>query len=301
MTVLTRPMVFGARRFPPLGLLILATVGGVLLIVVAAYRWGTPSDEYAYWLAGERLIAGLPLYDPSATPGVPYAYFYPPPLAQVLAPFTAIVPGAIYVAAWTALLLGCLFVLAHHRILVAIAFVAFVPVAIELWYRNIHLVLAVILVLALRKSPVWFAVGAAIKVTPVLGLLYLVAARRWRDAGLVVVVGVVMLAVSVLISPDAWRQFIDIVTTLGPTTGATIIDVPFAARAVVGVGLAVVAGLLAHEGRARDGDSGIWLIRAGESALLLAIVAANPTLWVTAFSLLIAIVPLWRTARTAAA
>jgi len=298
VTVLTRPIPFGERRFPPLGLLVLAAIGGILLLVVAFYRWGTPSDEYAYWLAAERLIAGQPLYDATATPGVPYAYFYPPPLAQVLAPFTLVVPDAVYVVAWTGLLLGCLFIVADRRFLAALALVAFVPVAVELWYRNIHLVLAVTLVLALRRSPIWFAVGAAIKVTPVLGLLYLLAARRWRDAGIVAVVGGVMLVVSVVMSPDAWRQFIEIAARLGPTTGASIVDVPFGIRAVVGVTLAVVAGLLAREGRVRDGKGGLWFVRAGESALLFAIVVANPTLWVTAFSMLISLIPLWRSART---
>jgi hypothetical protein len=50
--------------------MILAALGASLLLVVALARWGIPSDEYAYWLAAKRLVAGLPLYDPSVTPGM---------------------------------------------------------------------------------------------------------------------------------------------------------------------------------------------------------------------------------------
>ena len=75
------------ERGRPTPLLIgLAAIGGVFLLVVAVNRWGTPSDEHAYWLAAQRLIDGEPIYDPTATSVTPYAYWYPPFVAQVLAP-----------------------------------------------------------------------------------------------------------------------------------------------------------------------------------------------------------------------
>lgn len=115
-----------------LALIAAAAVGASLLLVVAVNRWAVPSDEHASWLAAQRLLAGLPLYDPSAFSGIPYALWYPPPLAQVLAPFTLFAPDLAFTAAWTVLLLGCLFWLADRRLLVALAMVAFVPVAVEL-------------------------------------------------------------------------------------------------------------------------------------------------------------------------
>ncbi len=158
---------------------------------------------------------------------------------------------------------------------------AFVPVAVELWYRNVHLVLAVLIVLALRRAPWLFAVAAAIKVAPVLGILYLAVRGRWRDAFLAAAVGGVILLVSVLASPDLWRSFIDTVLVTGPSMGASLVPVPFPVRAVIGVVLAVVAGRIPER----------W----GEPLLVLAIVVANPTLWATVFSMLVAIVPLVRT------
>ena len=280
---------------PPVWLLVLAVIGGCLLLIVAVTRWGTPSDEYAYWLAAKRLLAGEPLYDPTAQPGTPYAYFYPPPLAQVLAPFTAFVPDAVYVAAWTALLLVCLWWLAGRQPLVMLALVAFIPVAVELWYRNIHLVLAVLIVLGLRRSSAWLAVAAAIKGAPALGLVYFLIARRYRDAIVMGGLGLAMLAVSVAISPEAWRQFLDVIVADAAGVGASIIPVPFAVRAVVAVGVIVAAGMVAR--RAADaGEQGGWTRdeRVGETLFVVALIIANPTFWVTSLSLLVALVPLWR-------
>lgn len=279
-SALGEPLVVGRRVFPPPLLVLLAALGGILLLVVAVNRWAVPSDEHAYWLAAQRLLAGQPLYDAAATPGTPYAYWYPPVLAQVLAPFTAFAPDLAFTAAWTVLLLGCLFWLADRRFLVALALVVFVPVALELWYRNVHLVLAVLVVLALRRSALFWIPAVAIKVTPVVGVAYLVAARRYRETALVATLGAVVLGVSVVLSPGTWQQFVEEVVVRGGTSGSSLIPVPFALRFVLAAVLAAIAGRV----------GGRW----GEALLVVALVVGNPTLWMTALSLLVAIVPLWR-------
>ena len=167
-------------RAARIALLACAVIGGALLVFVAVSRWTVPSDEFAYWLAAQRLVAGEPLYDPTATVGTPYAYWYPPPLAQALAPLALVLPDGVFVAAWTALLLGCLWWLGLRSPILALAMVAFLPVTIELWYRNVHLVLGVLVVLALRRSPFFWIPAAAIKITPVLGLVYLLARVNGR-------------------------------------------------------------------------------------------------------------------------
>ena len=90
--MISAPTTIGGRRFPPIGLVVLSAVGAALLLVIASGRWGDPQDQHAYWLAAQRLINGQPLYDPTATSVTPYAYWYPPPLAQVLVPVAAILP-----------------------------------------------------------------------------------------------------------------------------------------------------------------------------------------------------------------
>ena len=97
-----------ADRRSRIALVALAAIGAALLLVVATSRWGTPSDELAYWQAAQRLAAGEPLYDPTATLVTPYTYLYPPPLAQVLAPLTLVLSDAAFVILWTGLLLACL-------------------------------------------------------------------------------------------------------------------------------------------------------------------------------------------------
>jgi len=260
-------------------MLVLAAVGCALLVIVGVSRWGTPSDEFAYWLGAQRLAAGQPLYDQSATLVTPYAYLYPPPLAQVLAPITHFLPDAVYVAAWTVLLLIALLYLGGWSPLRTLALVAWIPVAVELWFRNVHLLIAVLVVLGLRGRPWAFAVGAAIKIAPALGVVYFLSARRWRDALVAAGAGVGILAVSFVLAPGAWRDFVSFAEGAGAGS-AGLLPVPFWVRAMAGIILAVVAG------RARP--------RVGELFLVLAITVANPSLFVTALSIPIAIVPLLR-------
>jgi hypothetical protein len=287
--LLFSPVVIGSRRLPSIGLVALAAIGAVLLAVIATAEWSHLNDEYAYWQAGARLWAGQPLYDPAAAPNTPYAYWYPPPLAQVLAPVTVFLSADAFAVLWTALLLGCLWWLGGRNVFVALAFIAFLPVAVELRVRNVHLVIAVLAVLALRRSWAYWIPAAALKITPALGIAYLAAAGRWRDAGKLVFAGAAVLGLSMAISPGAWREFLDVVGARAGTDGGSLFPIPFVVRLSVGAALTVVAGRLAAQSAARGAPR--WR---AEALLIVALVVANPTLWATAFSMLIAIWPLWR-------
>ena len=277
-----RPVWIGGRRLPPILVLAVAAIGAVLLAVVATTSWGTGSDELAYWRAAQRLTAGQPLYDPGAVPNTPYAYWNPPPLAQLLGPLTGLLSPEAFTAIWTALLLGCLWWLGGRSVVVGLALVAFLPVAVELRTRNLHLVLAVLVVLALRRSWLFWVPATALKISPVLGGLYLLAAGRGREAIQVAVVGVAVLAVSVVLAPGAWADFVAVVSGRAGSEGGALVAVPFWARFTIGAILAAIGGRLGG--------------RRGEVVLVVGLTVANPTLWATALSLLVAIVPLWRTA-----
>jgi Glycosyltransferase family 87 len=274
------PISIGRRQLPPLGLVVLATVGALLLVVVATGHWAQPNDEHAYWLAGQRLLHGQPLYDPTASANTPFAYWYPPVVAQLVAPISAIVPSEAFSWAWLALLLGCVWWLAGSRPLPFLALIAFLPVATELWFRNVHLILAVLVVLAIRRWPIMFAVGAAIKLSPGLGIVYLAARGRWRDAAITALAGAAILAVSVVLAPDAWAQFAEVLRVRGPADASSFLLVPYWVRAGLGLALAVIAGRLRP--------------RLGEPLLVVALVVALPTLWFTALSMLAALVPIVR-------
>jgi Glycosyltransferase family 87 len=136
----------------------------------------------------------------------------------------------------------------------------------------------VLVVLSLRRWPVLFAVGASIKLAPGLGIVYLAARGRWRDASLATAAGIAILVVSLVLSPDAWRQFVEILTSRGAGETNGFVAVPYFVRAIAGLVLAAVAGRLRPA--------------YGEPLLVVAITVALPTLWFTALSMLAAIVGL---------
>jgi hypothetical protein len=271
----------------PLWLLILAAIGASLLLVTAMARWGAPSDEHAYWLAARRIIEGQPLYDPAATIVTPFAYLYPPPLAQAMVPVAAVVPSWLFSAGWTVLMGLALFWLSGRDVIRALALVAFPPVAVEFWFRNVHLFLAVLVVLGLRRASAAFAVGAAIKVSPGLGIPYQAVRGEWRNAAIATAIGAAMLAVSVLLSPDAWRAYVDFALSVDPLQQSSFVAVPLPIRAAAGLIVAIVAGRLPR-----------W---AGDPLLVVAVTLALPSLWFTGLSLLVAVVPLIAAERQARA
>jgi len=259
-------------------LIVAAAIGASLLLVVALARWGAPSDEYAYWLAARRLVEGQPLYDPTVTIITPFAYLYPPPLAQALVPVAAVVPAWLFSVGWTILMGLALFWLGGRDVLRALALIAFPPVAVEFWFRNVHLFLAVLVVLGLRHAGGWFAAGAAIKISPVLGVPYLAVRGRWRDAGVAAAIGLAMLVVSVLLSPDAWRAYLDFVLSTDPMQQSSFVAIPLPVRGAAGFLLALIAGRLPRH--------------LGDPLLVVAVTLALPSLWFTGLSLLVAVVPL---------
>lgn len=265
-----------ARR--PLWQLVLAAIGASLLLVVALARWGAPSDEYAYWLAARRLIDGVPLYDPAATIVTPFAYLYPPPLAQLMVPIAAVVPSWLFSAGWTVAMGLALFWLAGRDVLRGLALIAFPPVAVEFWFRNVHLFLAVLVVLGLRRWEGWYAVGAAIKISPGLGIVYDAAGGRWRRASVAAGLGIAMLLVSVVLSPSAWSAYLGFITTIDPLQQSSFVAIPFPVRALAGLAIAVVAARVDRR----------W----GDPLLVVAVTLALPSLWFTGLSLLIAVVPI---------
>ena len=269
------------RTFQRFALIALAAVGASVLLVVAVTRWDMPADEHAYWLAAQRLLAGQQLYDASATPGTPFAYWYPPIVAQVLAPVVAVLPSAIFSAVWILLMLGCLWWLAGRSVLVALAMCAFPPIAVEFWFRNVHLIIAVLLVLGLRRWGGWFSVGAAIDLSPGLSIPYLALRGLRREALVATAFGAVLLAWSVAFAPDAWRQYLDIALSLAPRDAPGLLPVPYLVRVVAGLLLTVIAARLEP--------------RIGNPLLVVAVVLALPALWFAALSTLAAVVPLMRT------
>ncbi len=258
---------------------LLAAVGASVLAVIVATFWMEAGDNLAYWIAGNRLVTGQPIYAPPEVAFEPFAYHYPPPLAQVLGPLTVVVPAVAYAVIYRALMLLALWEIAGRSMLKMLALLAFIPVAYALRVENVEIFMAVGIVLGLRRWPWLFTIGALIKVSPGLGLVYLALRRRWRDLWVSVLVGAAIVGVSFALAPDLWRAWLDAITGRADMIGNSLVPVPYSVRAIVGFVLTIVAGLLGR--------------RTGELLLVAAITIANPGLSLQGFAVLAAAIPIW--------
>ncbi len=258
---------------------LLAAVGASILAVVVATFWMGPNDSLAYWIAGQRLMTGLPVYWPTEIAFEPYAYHYPPPLAQLLGPISIVVPALAYVVIFRVLMLVVLWDLAGRSMLKMLALLAFVPVAVAVRIENVEIFIAAGIVYGLRRWPWLFSILALIKVSPGLGIVYLAMRRRWRDFALSVLVGTVIAGLSLALAPDLWRSSLEAITGRTSMVGNSLIPVPYAVRATAGFVLTIVAGLLGR--------------RKGELLLVAAITIANPGLSLQGFAVLAAAIPIW--------
>jgi hypothetical protein len=274
------PVIIGSRQLPSIALLVLATIGAILLAVVVTTFWFTPGDDIAYWLAGHRLALGQPIYPRPEVAFEPFAYHYPPPLAQALAPLTVVLSAVAYAALYRALMLLVLWDLAGRTMLQLLAAIGLLPVAVALRIENVEFFMAAAVVYGLWRWPWLFSIAGLVKASPGFGLIYLVMQRRWRDVGVAAAVGIAIVASSWLLDPGLWPAWFDAITGRADVIGNSVIPVPFWVRAATGFALALVAGFIGR--------------RKGELILVVAVTFANPGLAVQSFAVLVAAIPIWR-------
>ncbi len=281
--------IFGLRllyqpRVRRLGLAVLVSV----FLLVRSYQFVTLSGEIqwgydfsAYWEAGRRILDGGSVYMPFQTEGL-YSpqqhllYPYPPLLAVLVAPLSAIFDGYrsahwIWAGLGTAILVLVVVSIARRErlargfdlFLLVGAALAFAPLVGELVIGNVHLLILGILAaawLALdRGTPrAEIAAGALIglatliKVFPGLVIVWFLVTGRIR-AAVAAIVAMALLAVATLpvTGLEPWIQYPIVLLNLGPPT--ELIDVlaptvwlsavmpPIVARLIVTVaGLATV-------------------------------------------------------------
>jgi hypothetical protein len=123
-------------------------------------------------------------------------------------------------------------------------------------------------------------IGSAGKVSPGLGLVYLAMQRRWRDVAVSAALGLGVVAISYVLAPELWRQWLAAISGRSDIVGNSIIPVPYSIRAISGFVLAVAAGLMGR--------------RRGELLLVGAVTIANPGLSLQGFAVLAAAIPIWR-------
>jgi GNAT superfamily N-acetyltransferase len=194
--------------------------GAVILVLVVAFRvpseatWPTGREAFCYWLPS--------LADPYArsdwTQAV--AYVYSPAFLQAIAGLKAL-PWVAFLAVWTVLLLLAVRYLVGPRLwAVAIAFTA-----IELLGGNIHILLAVAIVVGFRYPAAWGFVLLT-KVTPGVGLLWFAVRREWRSLGIALGATALVAVVSWAILPGAWADWVDVLGASATKTVGTWAAVP---------------------------------------------------------------------------
>jgi len=141
------------------------------------------ADVHAYYDAGARLNAGLPLYQQAATTNDAEFYRYPPLLAIVFRPL-ALLPFEAAAAIWetvvVASLVGTVLVLRPDRMRLAVFGMLFLPI---MWSVTIGQAQVPVTFLVALGSPWAIALAAHLKIFPALVAIWWLGRRDWRSLG----------------------------------------------------------------------------------------------------------------------
>ncbi len=250
-----------ARRWGQPTLLGLSAVGLAGTISIFLAGGGPGFDTYAYWLTGHG-----PLYAVRDSLG---SFQYTPAALFFLWP-VSILPWPLAYAAWLAISAGALVALGRRW---ALALLLFVPVPMELYEGNVHLLLALAIVVGFRYPAAW-AFVLVTKVTPGIGLLWFAVRREWRSLGIALGTTGLLIAASLVI-PGAWAAWWAHTTDNPQGMTPNQIGVPLWLR----LPLAVVVV--------------IWGARTDRRwTVVMAATLALPSLWFYGLSMLVGMLPL---------
>lgn len=179
-------------------------------------------DLHAYWAADfDNLYA-------SAEIGQTGAFLYSPAFAQGFAPLR-LLPFELVYALW---LVICLAALAWMRVL---WFVAIPPVIADLYFGNIHVLYAAVIVAGFTAPGFW-ALPWLTKVTPGIGSLWFAFTGQFRSFAVAVGVTALIVIVSFALAPDLWGDWVaSLIRNIGRPTGMRADAVPLIVRLPVAV------------------------------------------------------------------
>jgi Glycosyltransferase family 87 len=243
------------------------SIVGVLLLAVTFVVGGSPGyDFYAYWSVDPA--------DPYAVKEGFGAFHYAPPLVWLVGPLK-LLPWPMAYWVWFVVLFAVLVWLARDW---SLAWLAFPPVASELYHGNIHLLIAAALVLSLRW-PIAYAFLVLSKVAPGVTAIWWLVRREWRRLAVALGSAAVVIAVSFLVAPGSWLAWAEHISSES-NAAFNLLPIPLLVRLPAA---ALVAVFAARSDRP-------WL-------LPVAAVLALPLLWVHGLAILVAITPLYRLSR----
>lgn len=234
-------------------------MGPVLAIVgaaVAVLTWPRAYDLECYLGAAKLLAAGSDPYAGTRAIGIEQwgqgkTFLSPPPVAQVLAPFSGLPEDVLFVA-WVTVSLVVL--LAAMRLVTRDTLVARAPMVVfsfvyvmgSIWIGQVNLLALAGLLLAFgcrneRLAGVGLALAIVTRATPVAFAVVLLMERRWRALGWCAV----LLALLVLTDPSAWQSYIALLRDAAAVpTQPVLIQASLAPWPVLWVAAAVAVGVV---------------------------------------------------------
>ena len=267
--------------------IVLTVAAGLGLLIgiqtaVLHLRLDPLADVHAYYDAGARLNAGLPLYEQSATTNEAEFYRYPPLLAIIFRPL-ALLPFAVAALIWEAVLIGsCVALIWRANPRRKITWLALGWLAAPLaWTLTIGQAQMLVTFLMTGATPLSLAFATHLKVFPLLAAVYWIGRREWRTtARFIGWVGAIGLVCFVL-EPTATIQYLSFLSLeqVGEVRNLSPYAISPALWAVLTVALLVAA---------------LWLAptRAGWLLAVALTVFATPRLLMYQFvTLLSALVP----------
>ncbi len=195
-------------------------VGGLAFLaytfVVAAPRIGTVGfDAWAYW------SVQFP-HPYQAAVGSLGAFTYSPPMAMLFHLASGL-QWWVFLWIWLAVLLATAIWLGGRRALIVLAFP---PVIMELYHGNVNLLIGAAIVLGFRYPWTWSFVLLT-KPTCGVGLLWFAVRREWRQLGIALGATAAIVAVSFVIAPQLWQEWISfLMSNTSGTPGGAWVPVP---------------------------------------------------------------------------
>jgi hypothetical protein len=233
---------------------------------------GTPNfksvvgfDSYAYWAVD-------PFHPYQAALGTIGSFTYSPAFALAASP-AHLVPFGVFFVLWDSFLVVNLVWLTRRM---ALVWLVFLPVPLELYHANVHLLLATVCVLGFEYPALW-SIGILTKLTPGVSLLWFAVRREWRSLAWALGATAAISAVSFAVAPGAWFDWVRFLTA-SQATGAGSNDwysflIPPLWLRVIGAAALVVWG-------ARTDRR--WVVP-------VATAVAMPVVWITTPAILVAI------------
>jgi hypothetical protein len=169
-------------------------------------------DSFAYWNVDT-------LHPYGAALGTLGSFTYSPAFALAVSPSHQL-SFQLFFVLWDSFLVVMLVWLTRRMTLV---WLVFLPVPVELFHGNIHILLATVCVLGFEYPALW-SIGLLTKVTPGVSLLWFVVRREWRSLAWALGATAAISAVSFAIAPGAWFDWVKFLadsSSAGPQVNGT--------------------------------------------------------------------------------